>query len=130
MTANVKGVHEQTRLRLTRRGRIVVGVLIALLVAGLFATVTLFGGTQAAASSEAADTEFGYVVVTPGETLWSIATRLDSSTDPREIIAEIVSLNQLESSGVQAGQPVAVPLRYSDAPGVVGASELGLDSAV
>ncbi len=117
---------QSARLRLTRRGRVVLGTLIALLVVGLLAIAAMFGATRAAASNEAGRSDFGYVVVQPGESLWSVATALDSSADPRDVIAEIVRLNQLEGSEVQAGQPIAVPLRYSDAPSVVSADELGV----
>ena len=115
------------KLRLTRRGRVVVSAFFALLIAGALALAATLGATQAVASSEASGAEFGYVVVQPGESLWSVATQLDSSSDPRDIIAEIVRLNQLVGSDVLAGQPIAVPLRYSDAPGVLSAAEMGID---
>lgn len=125
----VRGVRTpEPRLRITRRGRAVLGALIALLVAGLLAVAAMLGATRAAASNEAGGAEFGYVVVQPGESLWSVATALDPSSDPRDVIAEIVRLNQLEGSAVQAGQPIAVPLRYGDAPGVVSAADLGIDA--
>ncbi|MCB1274144.1 MAG: LysM peptidoglycan-binding domain-containing protein [Leucobacter sp.] len=115
------------RLRITRRGRIVLGFFIALLVAGLVAAGALLGATRADASTEAGHADFGYVVVQAGDTLWSVATELDSSADPRDIIAEIIRLNGLESSDVQAGQALAVPLRFADAPGVASAAEVGID---
>jgi len=121
-------VSEPVRLRLTRRGRVVVSFALALVVGVVFAIATLFLAPHAEASSQSSATEFGYVVVAPGESLWSLASALDPSTDPREVIAEIVQLNQLESSAVQAGEPIAVPLKYRDVPGVVSAAELGLDA--
>lgn len=114
------------RLRITRRGRIVLGTLITMLVLALLGVAAMFGATGAVASSEAGNAEFGYVIVQPGESLWGLATTLDASADPRDVIAEIVRLNQLEGSEIQAGEPIAVPLRYSDAPGVVSASDLGI----
>lgn len=114
------------RLRLTRRGRAVFSTLAALTVTALLGFAAMFGSTQAAANAELGSAEFGYVVVPAGASLWSVATELDPSADPRDIVAEIVRLNQLGGSGVEAGQPVAVPLRYRDAPGVVSASDLGL----
>lgn len=117
---------QPTRLRLTRRGRVVFGALAAALVGALLMVAVAFGSTQAVASAEASGAEFGYVVVQPGASLWSVAAQLDPSADPRDVVAEIVRLNQLGGSGVQAGQPIAVPLRYSEAPGVVSGSELGL----
>ncbi len=118
---------EAPKLRLTRRGRIVIGALGVLLVGALLGVAAVFGSTGAVASEAAGDAQFGYVVVQPGESLWGVATALDPSADPRDVIAEIVRLNQLGGSEVQAGQPIAVPLRYAEAPGVVSAEELGLD---
>lgn len=119
-----------SRLRLTRRGRLVISTFVLLMTGALLAVVAMLGSTHAQASDAAAGAtaEFGYVVVQPGESLWGVATTLDASADPRDVIAEIVRLNQLGGSEVQAGQPIAVPLRYSDAPGVISASELGLAS--
>ncbi len=116
----------RTRLRLTRRGRAVFGTLATLFVIGGLAIAAMFGGSQAVATAESGSADFGYVVVQPGDSLWSVASAIDSSVDPRDLVAEIVMLNQLDGSGVQAGQPIAVPLRYADAPGVVSAAELGL----
>ncbi|MBK0419310.1 LysM peptidoglycan-binding domain-containing protein [Leucobacter sp. CSA1] len=115
------------RLRLTRRGRVVFGAIGTLLVAGALAMLAAIGAPGAQASAENGGREFGYVVVAPGESLWSVASELDSTTDPRDLISEIVRLNQLEGSAVQAGQPIAVPLRYADEPGVATAAEVGLD---
>lgn len=124
--------HEETRardgkLRLTRRGRIVFGMFGTLVVAALLALAAALGAPQAQASAEAGGEEFGYVVIAPDSSLWNVAAELDPSSDPRDLISEIVRLNQLEGSGVQAGQPVAVPLRFADAPGVVSASDLGIE---
>jgi hypothetical protein len=116
----------QPRLRLTRRGRAVFGALGVLVVGVLLGVAAMFGASGAVASEAAGDAQFGYVVVQPGESLWGVASELDPSSDPRDLIAEIVRLNQLGGSEVQAGQPVAVPLRYAEAPGVVSAEELGL----
>jgi len=115
-----------TRLRLTRRGRLVFGTLLTLLVSAILAGIATLGATQAAASNEVGGADFGYVVVQPGETLWSVATELDPASDPRDLIAEIVRLNQLEGSGVQAGQPIAVPLRFAGQSGVLDAEQVGL----
>lgn len=122
-------VTPRTRLRLTRRGRIVLGSLGVLVVGALLGLAAMFGSTRAeAVDVMGGDAEFGYVVVQPGESLWGVATALDPSADPRDVIAEIVRLNQLGGSDVQAGQPIAVPLRYAEVPGVVSGAELGLGS--
>lgn len=125
MDAYASSSHGSARLRLTRRGRVVVGGLIALVVAGLLLFAAVLLAPQAFASNSApGEQQFHYVVAQPGESLWSLASDLDPKVDPRDLIAEIVQLNQLEGSDVEAGQALAVPLRYSDNKNVVSAAEL------
>lgn len=115
-----------THLRLTRRGRVVLAALAVLLAGAIVAVLAVMGASRAEAVENGGGAEFGYVVVQPGESLWSVASHLDPGSDPRDTIAEIVRLNQLRTSEVQAGQPIAVPLRFSAAPGVYRAEQLGL----
>ncbi|WP_374953952.1 LysM peptidoglycan-binding domain-containing protein [Rathayibacter sp. AY1B1] len=104
----------RTRLRLTRRGRVVVAALGALpIVAGAFAFGLNGGG--AVASSDAAAVEFQYVTVHAGESLWSLAEELAPQADPRDVVDDILSLNQLSSAGVEPGQRLAVPAEYDTA---------------
>lgn len=113
-------------LRLTRRGRMVFGALATVLVAGVLALVAAFAAPEAMATAQGSDGQhFEYVVVQPGSSLWSLATALDPSADPRDLVSEIVQLNQLDGSSVQAGEAIAVPLRYSENPLVVSGDELG-----
>jgi LysM repeat protein len=51
----------------------------------------------------------GTWVVQPGETLWSIAERVDPGTDPRETVARLVAVNDLPESSVQVGQELQIP---------------------
>ncbi|HEV7567771.1 MAG: LysM peptidoglycan-binding protein [Leifsonia sp.] len=103
-----------TRLHLTRRGRVVFTTLAAIpLVAGaLFFAVN---GGGAAATNTSSTVQFHYVTVQSGQSLWSIATNVAPSADPRDVIAEIVSLNQLQSAVVTPGQRVAIPAQYASA---------------
>ena len=96
------------RVRLTRRGRAVVIVLA--LLAG-FAVLAL-------RSAPAASTDVVHhpptqsVIVTPGDTLWDIARRVDPGADPRDVVAEIEQLNALPDGGVlHVGEPLFVPVR-------------------
>lgn len=120
------GDQPSSRMRLTRRGRIVFGGLATFAAAAVLALVASLSAPQAIASDEAGGAEFSYVVAAPGASLWQLATELDRSMDPRDLIAEIVQLNQLQGSEVVVGQPIAVPLRYSDNDSVMTAAELGL----
>jgi LysM repeat protein len=99
------------RLRLTTRGRVVLGTLAAApLVAGLvFASVT----APASAGNEQGTTSFATVTVGAGESLWSIAERIAPQSDPREVIGELQRLNGLEDSAVAAGQTIAIPAQYA-----------------
>jgi len=49
------------------------------------------------------------VVVRPGQTLWSIATKADPAADPRAVIQEIIDDNTLTGTAVQTGQVLWVP---------------------
>ena len=99
---------------------------MTVLVAALLGSAATLLAPQAVASDAVSKQQFHYVVVQPGSSLWSVATALDAGADPRDLVAEIVQLNQLGDSGVEAGQPIAVPLRYSDNPITVSADELGI----
>ena len=49
------------------------------------------------------------MTVQSGQSLWSIAEKVAPSADPRDVIADIVSLNQLQSAVVTPGQRIAIP---------------------
>jgi hypothetical protein len=106
-----------SRLRITRRGRLVltslvVSPLIALgVVAGVNATSAI--ATSEGAGSSTSIVEFDYLTINAGESLWQVAERIAPASDPRDVIAEIVSLNQLTSSAVEPGQRLAIPSAYS-----------------
>lgn len=98
-----------THLHLTRRGRFVLTTLAALpLVVG--SLVVAVNGGMAAATSSGMATEFTYVTVAPGESLWHLAETIAPTEDPRDVIADIVSLNQLASEEVEPGQRLALPV--------------------
>jgi hypothetical protein len=100
-------------MRLTRRGRIFFGTIIALaLAAGAY--FLGFGASQAGADSTVSTTSFEQVTVMPGDTLWSIAATIAPNADTQQVIADIVSLNQLETATVQPGQRIAIPAAYSN----------------
>jgi LysM repeat protein len=102
---SARGVGGQSTLRLTRRGRLV--ILVMLLAVG--AVLSMAVASSGAASSAAEQVPVQYVTVAPGDTLWSIAGEVAPGTDRRDTVAEIVELNALDGSSVQAGQRIAVP---------------------
>ncbi|MGN6300007.1 MAG: LysM peptidoglycan-binding domain-containing protein [Angustibacter sp.] len=94
-------------LRLTRRGRL---ALTGLLAAG-GVTASLFVGGIGFAGTDAERPAVRYVTVAPGDTLWSIAGEVAPGQDRRDTVARILELNARETSGLRAGDRIAVPLR-------------------
>lgn len=102
----------QPRLRLTKRGR---AVLLSLAATPLVALALFFGlnGGGATASLEGSTVPFQYVTVDAGQSLWNLAESIAPQADPRDVIAQFVQLNQLESADVYAGQQLAIPAQYA-----------------
>lgn len=100
------------RLRLTRRGRIVlIGLPLVLLAALILSLAGLLNAPAKAADNASGLTVTPAVSVTvqPGESLWAIAGRVDPDRDPRDVIADIVQLNDLQAGKVMPGQQLFVP---------------------
>lgn len=102
----------RSHLRLTRRGRMVFTTLAALpLVVGAF-FVAMNGGGAVAGDAAQQGTDFDYISVPAGASLWTLAEEIAPSSDPRDVIADIMNLNQLTSAEVQIGQRLAIPTGY------------------
>ncbi|ARC56574.1 Cell division suppressor protein YneA [Frondihabitans sp. 762G35] len=99
-------------LHITRRGRVVLTLLTVVGVLVIMASF-LLAGQGAVATSTAGDTHFQEVTVASGETLWQVAQEVAPAADPRDVIADISSLNNLDGSQVQAGQTLAIPTKYT-----------------
>lgn len=94
-------------LRITRRGRLV----ITLLVCAVLAVAGVVAAFRALAGAEAPVVPVKSVLVLPGDTLWSIAgTVAEPGEDVLDVIADIVEMNDLETSAVFVGQRLTVPL--------------------
>ena len=106
---------QPTRLVLTRRGRRVIAFLLALPLVIAVLCVAVSASNAAASSSATSDSSLTWITVESGETLWSLANDLAPTKDPRDVIAEIVSLNQLHSE-LQPGQHIAIPSGITDCP--------------
>jgi hypothetical protein len=101
-------------LRLTRRGKIVLIGIPLVLLAALLLTLAGFFNSPAKASDSAADlsvTPAVTVTVQPGESLWAIAGSVAPERDARDVVADIVQLNNLTGGSVLPGQELYVPTR-------------------
>ena len=96
-------------LRLTRRGRLVIFALALIIVLALS---VMLGGGSVATSERGEPTPTQIITVGQGVTLWAIASDIAAHTgerDVRTVMAEIESLNRLDSTMLQAGQQLRVP---------------------
>ena len=101
-------------LRLTRRGQLVIVVAVALLVAfgcmvlGLMPSAVTSAG-HAVGEQGMAGAAGTTLVVQPGDSLWSVATRIAPGVDPRLTVQQLVDRNGLTSTAVAAGQVLRLP---------------------
>jgi LysM repeat protein len=97
-------------LRLTRRGRVVVAVAAALLLAALSLIIaTSAQATNHPVAPRAAQQNLTQVTVRPGQSLWSVAENADPDADTRVVIQQIIELNGLTADVVLPGQRLWVP---------------------
>jgi len=95
-----------SHIRLTRRGRLaLLGAAVLCMLLGYSLGNTL-SSTVGSISPPAASHS---IVVQPGQTLWGIATQVAPRADPRATVQQIIVLNHLASTGLQAGETLAVP---------------------
>lgn len=106
------------RVRLTRRGRVVVGLGLLLggllVVAAMLLVTTPPSHAADPASGDPAPTEGSeggqpVAVVQPGDTLWSVAARHLPSRDAYGTIEEIRRLNGLSGHTIHPGQRLRLP---------------------
>jgi len=110
------------RLRITARGRAVFTTLAAAPLVAIALFIGLGGGDAVAGRNDPAASvgaatvgaaTFTYVSIAPGQSLWQLAEQVAPNADPREVVADILALNQLRSADVQPGQELAIPLQYA-----------------
>lgn len=107
--AHVRG---QAPLRLTRRGWIVLVVLPLMLLTAFLMSLSGFLTSPAKAAdsvSQLSVTPTLTVTVQQGQSLWAIAGTVAPERDPRDVVADIVQLNNLDGGGVNPGQQLFVP---------------------
>ncbi|WP_298588965.1 LysM peptidoglycan-binding domain-containing protein [uncultured Kocuria sp.] len=102
----------RTPLTLTRRGRLVflgLPVLAGSAALVVLAVIFLVPSTATATSEPVPGPGTEQTTVFPGQSLWEIAVTADPDRDPREVMDEIVELNDLDSSVLVAGRLLEVP---------------------
>ncbi|MFF3064342.1 LysM peptidoglycan-binding domain-containing protein [Oerskovia sp. NPDC057915] len=100
------GTQVEAPLRLTARGRLVLVLLVAAVVA-----LGALWGARAVASGPGEPVEVRIHVVQAGETLWQHASALAAGgRDVRDVMADLAELNNLSSTGLQVGQQLLLPV--------------------
>ena len=87
--------------------------LILSIAAALLVGFGKQGQTAQAVGSEVSasqTTEFQYVTIMSGDSLWGIAEQYAPERDPRDFIEDIMALNNLSDSVVDAGMRLALPI--------------------
>ncbi len=100
----------QRRSRRQRRARTLAVAFVLVVVVLLALPLRLFGASSTGPSALSGSTPGrpSVYVVRPGDTLWSIATRLDPAGDPRPIVARLSQ---------EAGSTTVVPGEHLVLPG-------------
>lgn len=95
----------EARLRLSRRGRFLAVVVLAL---ALLAGVSL-GRVAISAEPSGATAAPSTTVVQPGDTLWSLSRRVAPDHDPRQVVLSLQQLNGLPGGEIRPGQVLILP---------------------
>jgi hypothetical protein len=93
-------------VRLTRRGRVLVALVLLTMIAVAFLVLR---APATASTGDPTAPVARTVTVEPGQTLWQVAREVRPQADPRETIARITEMNGLTSASVQAGRQIYVP---------------------
>jgi hypothetical protein len=96
-------------IRLTRRGVLVLSFAVAVLGLALVWLAAFSAPAAAPGSASGAAGAGREVTVRAGDTLWSIATRVAPSRDPRVEVAALQRVNGLRGSDVAPGQILRLP---------------------
>lgn len=114
LTVSTTRATPQPRLRLTRRGRVVFTTLAA--TPFVFAALAFaLNGGMATATVEQGSTDENLdssVTVLAGQSLWQLAEEVAPGEDTREVVAQLLRANSLESAEVFPGQQLALPHQY------------------
>lgn len=95
------------RMRLTLKGKILLVTLVMALSWGGISALT-----DRPAHSEIGATAVTSYTVRPGDTLWSYAASITpQGQDIQQTVSDLIALNDLDSSALEAGQRIIVPLR-------------------
>jgi len=107
MSAQIQGQMSPSARRFLARKLLRGAVVLGLAAGSIFGFVSTAVATSSA--SQSTSSEFEYVTVSAGQTLWGLAESLAPNTNPQDWMQEVVNLNNLSSTDLIPGQRIAVP---------------------
>jgi hypothetical protein len=99
----------RSHLRMTRRGRT---VLLSLVATPVVIAAIALGINAGGATATSSSTPLARITVVGGETLWSVAKQIAPNSDPRDVVADIMSVNSLDSADIYPGEHLSIPAQY------------------
>ena len=91
-----------------RLARTVSTISLLVVIGAGFSSIS--SASDSTGNSSNSKSKYVQVVVTPGESLWSIAALVAGEGDISSVVADIVEVNQLKSADVAAGSKLLVPV--------------------
>ena len=91
-----------------RLARTVLSVSLLVLIGAGFSSISAASDNSGVANADK-QSKYVQVVVTPGESLWSIAAMVAGDASIASVVADIVEINQLKGADVVAGSKLLVP---------------------
>lgn len=95
---------------MTKRGR---AVLLTLVATPVVIAALAFGINAGGAVGTSSSTPLAKITVVGGETLWAVARDIAPTADPRDVIADIMSVNRLNSADIYPGERLSIPAKYT-----------------
>ncbi len=93
-----------------RLARSVLSLSLLVVVGAGFSTISSASDTAEKSRAES-KSKYVQVVVTPGESIWSIAAMVADHNQIVDVVADIVEVNQLASADLSAGSKILVPIQ-------------------
>ena len=93
-----------------RLARSVLSLSLLVVVGAGFSTISSASDTDEKSRAES-KSKYVQVVVTPGESIWSIAAMVADHNQIAAVVADIVEVNQLASADLSAGSKILVPIQ-------------------
>jgi len=91
-----------------RLARSVLSLSLLVVIGAGFSSISSASDANEKSRSES---KYVQVVVTPGESIWSIAAMVADHNQIAAVVADIVEVNQLASADLSAGTKILVPIQ-------------------